>query len=230
MADTQQDLSAILDRIAHLKALEERPGTPEEAAAATAAIQRLMFRYNLSEFEVNSAKRQASGAYGRMMIDLQSVAPWRRDLLFEVCECNFAKMVFYGTTSSMASVVGQKHNLEVVIGLYDYLQSTIDRLAREEHNDRPVPIRGSFTRFALAFGAGATHSVVERLRQQWEESRQAENNETALVVMDDELKSAFDDFFPYLITSDTRMDLDTSGLLAGIAAGQKINLAKQVEA
>jgi hypothetical protein len=230
VAEQQQDLTAILDRIAHLKALEERPGTPEEAAAATAAIQRLMFRYNLDEMAVNSATRKASGAYGRIMIDIGSVSPWRRDLIAGVCQYNFAKMVYHGIMNPTVSLVGQRHNLEVVVGLYDYLQSTIERLIKEEFADMPIQIRGSFTVFSFSFGSGATNAVIDRLREQWEQSRQAENNETGLVLLDDELKVAFDDFFPNLTSVDTSMSLNYDALMAGVVAGSKINLAKQVEA
>lgn len=230
MAEKQPDLSAIMDKIAHLKALEERPGTPEEAANATAAIQRLMFRYNLDQAMVDSATRQASGAYGRMGLDLGSIAPWRRELFSKVCEFNFAKPIYASLTSPTVSVVGQKHNIITVIGMYDFLQTTIQRLADEDYEDQPVQMRGGKTRHEFSFGTGAAQSVIDRLQAQWDASRSSANNETGLVVLTDELDAAFTDFYPDIRYASHEAEIDYLAFANGVKAGDTINLAKQVEA
>lgn len=229
MAEQAQNLTAILDRIAHLKALEERPGTPEEAAAATAAIQRLMYRYNLDQVQVDAAQRGTSGAYGRVMLDMGSLAPWRRTLLSGVCHYNFTKSVFSGLFSSIVSLIGQKHNIAVTTGLFDYLQSTIERLAREEYADTPTFVRKPLTDFCFAFGVGATESVLDRLREQWLASQASGNDETALVLLDDDLQNAMNDFYPGFSYLDNEAMVDAMAFTKGQEAGKAINLAKQVE-
>lgn len=54
---TAENLKPILDKIARLKNLAAQPGTPEEAAAALAAIGRLVAHHNLSEAQVEMADR-----------------------------------------------------------------------------------------------------------------------------------------------------------------------------
>src|SRR4051812_4255385 len=90
----QKHLTAILDKIARLKGLAQRPGTPEEAAAALAAIQRLMIRHNLDQQQIDAAGRHDERGFEKEDVDLGAAMNWRRVLLQGICKYTFCDVVF----------------------------------------------------------------------------------------------------------------------------------------
>lgn len=230
-----QEITAILDKIARLKTLAERPGTPEEAAAAVAAIQRLMLRYNLSEAQVSTANRNEKHGFDSVRFDLGSTMSWRSHLMNAICNYTFCKAVF-DHKGSKVNIIGEQHNIAIVTGLYDFLVGEVMRLADVGWNALTAEDRwGSTVRsWKNAFRLGAGQTLGARLRDQFKEQAKAED-ETAVnalvVVKNDALARAAREFFPNSRASNTRASMsDQRGYVAGQIAGKGINLARQIEA
>lgn len=229
------DLTAILDKIARLRGLADRPGTPEEAAAAVAAIQRLMLRYNLTQAQVDGASRNDQHGYEKVTIDLGAGMNWRRYLLHAICDYSFCKVVF-PPKGRGAYIIGEQHNIAIVTGLYDYLVNEVMRLADVGWDVlSPMDKRFSTVRaWKNSFRIGAGQTLRDRLKAQFEEQKRAEGEASVnalVVVKNDALARAMREFFPNSRQTRSRSSLsDRNGYNAGVVAGRSINLAKQIEA
>lgn len=228
------DLTVVLDKITKLKALAHRPGTPEEAAAATAAIQRLIFRHNLTELQVDQAGRDERRSLDRHDHNLSAKrgasTQWLRRLVYEVCRTNFCIVVNIG--KQRVSIVGTDYNATSAWNLYEFLETEIRRLGEVgweavRHNyDRPSD---HAVRWKNDFYHGAVTAVAERLQRQFEESkRQNEGGSALVLVNEEELRNAVAHHFGK--TRQNRADVRVSDAYArGVRAGHRINLAKQIE-
>lgn len=232
---THSDLAPILDKIARLKGLAERPGTPEEAAAATAAISRLMLRYNLSEMQVDAAGRNDRQGFDNTDYDLGASMMWRKNLMSRIARYSFCEAIFDHKGRGV-HIVGERHNVQIVTGLFEYLTEAIMRLA-DEGWDALDSFEKSYNNargWKHAFRTGAGQTVGERLEEQYRQHKaeaQAEDSQTGalVIVKDKELAEAVRKFYPRLRNSSSRASFSNgSGLAAGQAAGRQINLASQI--
>jgi hypothetical protein len=231
----EKNLKSILDKIARLKGLAERPGTPEEAAAALAAIQRLAIKHNLDQAEISAAGRNDERGFEKEGFNLGAAMNWRRNLLQAICKYTFCDVVF-AASGAHANIVGERHNIEIVKGMYDYLVTEVMRLAQVGWEALPATEQGSTTirRWKNAFRIGAQATLRQRLHDQFEEQKAAEGEEKVgalVVVKDAALAEAVAGFFPNTKTTRSRASMsDANGYLAGQLAGMGINLAAQIEA
>lgn len=234
MTTATTDLTAILDKIARLKALEAQPGTPEEAAAATAAIQRLMLRHNLTEAQVSTAGRNDQSGYDSTRYDIGAATMWRKYLMHTVAETTFCTAVFDHAGRGV-NIVGEKHNVAVATGLYEYLSEAIERLADEgwEHDGKYQP-GTTARRWKHAFRTGATNTVMQRLKDQFAYAKRQEdaagNDTSALVVVKgNELARAVRKLHPRSRSTASRAQTsDAHGAARGREAGRGISLADQI--
>lgn len=122
------------DRLVKLQALLERPGTMGEAAAATAAFQRLMLRYNLKLEDLPKGQRSPYGIENLALFPegTQDQHFWRIHLLHALAHFNFCRVLIYQEGSTgVVSLVGEAHNRALVKRWYLQLGSVYERLARE---------------------------------------------------------------------------------------------------
>lgn len=117
----------IIDRIQKLLALATSPNENEAAQAAAKACALLM-QYNLSLEDVKSAERKAN------LIELEEIenhrrkVHWKGNLAVTIAKANFCQAWWTGGQITLA---GRPHNRAIVKSLYDYLTSTIERLATQ---------------------------------------------------------------------------------------------------
>lgn len=224
------ELDAVMDKVARLKTLAERPGTPEEAAAAVSAIQRLMTKYNLTQMQVNAASRNTERGFDRFEIDLGAKLQWRQVLLNAICEYGYCKFVFSSANSRNGFIVGEQHNVVVAKELYAYLVAEIYRLA-DVGWDNIVQWGMSKAKWCHSFRVGAAFAVAERIKQDFlaDQQRQEASTSALVVVYEDDLNNAMARFFPRMGAGRKRITVaDAHGYGRGQAAGKKINLAKQI--
>jgi DNA-binding transcriptional MocR family regulator len=230
----EKNLKQILDKIARLKGLADRPGTPEEAAAALAAIQRLMLKHNLDQQQVDLADRNDERGFEKEPFDLGAAMNWRRTLLQAIAKYTFCDVVF-NHSGRGAHIIGERHNIEIVKGMYDYLVGEVMRLADVGWNDLSATEQSfsKIRRWKNAFRIGAGATLRQRLQEQFDAQKQAEGEEAVnalVVVKDAALAQAVKDFFPKTRLSSTRSSLsDLHGYEAGQLAGLGINLASQID-
>ena len=231
MAD---EMRTILDKIAKLKTLAERPGTPEEAVAAIAAIQRLMLKHNMSEAQVDGATRNDERGFVKEEYDIGAAMIWRRLLLISIARYTFCEVVF-AYSGRGANIIGEKHNIAAVKGLYEYLVDAVMRLADESWDklDRWDRDNAKVRRWKNAFRIGAGDALRRRLKEQFEAQKKeaGESSVNALVVVNNAaLRTAVKEFFPRIQSSKTQPGMsDGNGYGAGLVAGRSVNLAKQIE-
>lgn len=245
MTDTQQvNMAAVLEKIALMKELQERAGTPGEAAAAAAGIQRLMFKYNISEIEVRQAKRDESEGFEREDYNLHSRDSWRAYLMNYIAEFNFCRMVYRNgmKKGNIAILVGKEHNIIVTKNLYEYLSDELVRLAdiawKEEvkgaklkqHSYTSGPSLNARS-FKHAFFHGATQEIYQRLKRQRQESMEEAGTSSALVVVEEEaLNDAIKQMFGRLRSGSNVTINDARGYGRGKEAGRSVNLVDQIGA
>lgn len=252
---TDSQLDAMLVRIQKLMALTTSP-SEGEATAAAEMVQKLLFKYNLTMAQVDTAK-QANGQrdirtkYQNNTVSLGvergQVANWRRDLMYQIARHNFCRSLQWAGQPRM-QLIGQPHNVEAVIQMFDYLTAAIDRLSAEgweqakAENGGKAPLvfvrtkktYGYFPQHAKqyrsSFSHGAVSRVSARLREMRDALRTADAESMALVVVSDkELTEAVNSFYSSLSRKTvSRPGIDSAAYAAGQAAGNKISLDKQV--
>lgn len=228
--NTTADLSNVMTKLANLKALASQPGTADEAAAALAAIQRLMMRHDISEVELASIGEAEREPVAQEDYDLGSSYTWRKILLVTLAKSGNCQVMF-AARGSGAHIFGRKHNTAVVIGMYEYLIQAINRLADEGwsradlYTKRTEHARG----WKNAFRVGATKTICERIDAQRKEVVASEGG-SALVVADDAAaRSALVKAFPQSRSRTARAAGNSAdGVAAGVVAGGGVSLDGQV--
>ena len=220
----------ILSRIKKLLALtEDRGATPEEAAAAAAKAQSLLFEHNLSMASVDSheigAKVESIENIDVNMDANARTITWKRSLLFIVAKCNFCKGV-YKPGSTIMHVIGKPSNVEIVQYMAEHIGREIERLAKL-HSKTTL---GSKAAFVNSFCRGAVVTIQDRLKAQMVQNEHASAACTALVVQSKgALDLAVKSFYPVLVSARSSGRVSNySGYEAGREAGKNIGLHKGV--
>lgn len=228
---TGSELDSIVLKIQKLLALSQS-SNEHEAALAAARAQDLLFRYNLDMASVADATNPRT-AYARNFFTIGSgkALEWKRDLVFVLARFNFCRAFTYSGSKTMA-IVGQRHNYEVVTGLYDYLSAAFGRL-----------VERAFTEYRLAGGAehhltyktswllGAVAGVRAQLLAQQQANKAASEASSALVLVKDaELDAAVNDLIGGVVPRKGASAKSVSGYGAGYQTGRTIGLHKQVQA
>lgn len=224
------ELDAVMDKIARLKQLSERPGTPDEAAAAVSAIQRLMRRHNLTQMQVNSAKRNTEVGFDKFEADLGAVQMWRQGLMGAICKYGYCTFLMNAGGRS-GYIVGEAHNVVVAKELYEYLVGEINRLATDGWRRYRYKATTNKRVWCHAFRVGAADAVVLRIKTDFMAEKKAAvaSSNSLVVVYENDLARAVQNFFPHVTSTRRRMSVSSSaGYANGAEAGRQINLAKQI--
>lgn len=250
MTQDNTNIDAVLTRIQKLLALSQSPNE-HEAAAAAAKAQELLFKYNLSMMDVQTGdkKRPVIERYNRRTVVLgkkREVLNWRRDLLRSLARLNFCRTVDV-IGAEYTNLIGEDHNIEVVLNLYDYLFATIERLSAEgweatkRENGGKAPVVWSDVvhryvsqhakNYRSSFSHGAVHSVIDRLNDQQAKSVVDAGSNALVVIAEEELTEAVNHIFSNSLVrrKQLRSDLDARAFGAGKEAGKRISLMDEVD-
>ena len=179
-----------------------------EAALAMAKAQELLTKYNLEQAQIEAAMSEAQRQQ-RYDKSTHSVGgtkaewQWRKHLLNVLASTNFRESIGY-TGEGRVALVGQPHNVEVVVYLYDYLVGELKRIAKDDYKrDRRTPFTGvagmGLAAYTRAFMYGAAQAIHARLAKQSSEAQRTDSATMALVVQSDaDLKAAVTRYFPSL--------------------------------
>lgn len=243
--------AAIISKIQKVMTLAERGGTPEEAAAAAAKVQQLLFRHNLTMTDVTAVsdaqniKAQYANTTVNLGVERRQVVGWRRDLLAALARLNFCYPLLWRGEPNM-QLIGKPENIAAVVQMYEYLATTIDRLSAEgwemtkKNNGGKAPtvwsdvvykyIPQHAKNYRGSFSQGAVYTVVDRLKAQRDADIHEHAGSTALMVVTErELEQAANNYYSNIGKAKTkRMDMDANAYESGQRAGAKIGLGKQV--
>lgn len=201
---SDQDLKTIAAKIAAIEALANGGATDGEIAAATAAINRLLTRYNISieraraiAGETESARQRAEAVKSnRYSNDAGKRFQWEIDLAEALAQAHYCKLLTQGAAYLF---IGKPHNASAAITIFARLRDVLSSMASahvKAYSDyitantlfSPKELKGSQSLRAvrLSYLAGAVRTIADRLAEQ----RRADNAEfngevTALVRVED---------------------------------------------
>ena len=131
MAEQQRQMDEILDKLAKLHALEDGAATQGEAEAASAAITRLLTRYNLDALDVRRRLGNQAAPLQFGQVRLTGIkSAWERTLLGAIARHNQSQAVFwtYGESSGDVTLFGPANTLPLIEEMFRTLARTVDHL------------------------------------------------------------------------------------------------------
>ena len=219
----------ILDQIKSimLKTDPTRGASQAEVEKAMEHIATLRFRHDISMEEINThvGADERKIAYVQVEHDILKNSQWRRDLMNALCYNMNCRMVTLHSkhNNHRVALVGQRHNVEIVTYLFDYLRVSLESLAEAAygvhqsiHGKRPNKTKrnmlydweitgDSGKSWKATFYQAAVRAINSRLAAQRkvdvhtvaQEHDVSDESIMALVVAKDEkLKEAYDKYFP----------------------------------
>lgn len=218
------NLQSILDKAQKLQSLAERAGTAEEAAVAASKLQDLMLRYNVTQAQVEGhvTEDEMDKQYYNFE-EKRNYRAFASTLYYNLADLNLCQAIYNPKTGS-STIIGKKHNIQIVHYLYAYLSREIKRLADKAARYQPNP--GVYRR---TFCIGAMNVVLRRLREA-KKTVQQETEQTNAIVLAEEglVKAAFDIAFPRTSKASGPSISDGGAYKAGREAGERIPLNQGV--
>lgn len=211
----------IIERIGKLLSLSESPNEAEAKEAAKKA-HKMLADYNLSisDIKIKSeviSKTKYGGKYEKS---------WRSHLLNGIAHYNYCRLVILKGRNRITGsfveykIYGREYNIKTVLMLYDYLEATIMRIARE--NMKEYSFFGGFDK--ENFKMGMVLSILNRME---DEKLKSEN---ALMCLSTEAAEAADKDNEHLIKVRERNGVDINGsFVAGYNEGKNISLNQQIK-
>jgi hypothetical protein len=195
-------MDKIIERIQKLLALAGNNPNENEASVAAAKAQELMEEYNISELHLN---RKSGHSAARSDVKKSGgLYQWQRKLWEEVSKLHFC--VYWSIKGLQKGakyehrILGSKVNVLSAELMANYLQDTVERLARERVNNQGALY---FTKDSIAYREGLADRLTDRLRTlRWEKERDARaakaaaGTANALTILDvaDAERDANDDY------------------------------------
>lgn len=164
--DTQFDpkIEAVIEKVRKLLALADGNDNEHQAEAATTKARELLEAYNLdiaaisktgNKFAPREKHKLRGGLYG-----------WQRVLWNQVASINFCRYYFIRGLRAGSSyehqLIGSKVNVISTTIMAQYLQDTIERLARKWVEENR-PGRSVFIKEAIAFREGMANRLANRM-------------------------------------------------------------------
>ncbi|MEH1922231.1 DUF2786 domain-containing protein [Nostoc sp.] len=154
------ELEKIADKIRKLFALSQSPNEAEASAAAVKA-QEMLTRHNLSIASLQDWTPQPLEE--EVIRQFKRMTSWKFILLSGVCWGNYCCAIarHYHSGSKMI-ILGRKVNIVSTRIQFEYLEQTIERLAKQAVGDRA---------FRNAFKLGAANRLVNRILENREQQK-----------------------------------------------------------
>ena len=220
----------ILQRVqALLSKTVEKGCTPEEAAAAAALAQNLLFKYNLSFAQAKDHRKADKEDITKHTTKAKGAKVsfrWRQSLAGVIAKYNWCEVIV-DARSEIYWIIGKPSNVAVVEYLAEVVGDQIHKLgqtacSRQATSQRP---------YYMSFCRGAVHTIGQRLARQQEENVAAATGSTALVVQSKaDIERAVSTFFPKLKTGRATKIGNLDGYFAGKKAGETIQMNKGIGA
>jgi hypothetical protein len=196
------DIDAIIEKINHLQRLSTDSGaTVHEAASAAAAIQRLLFTYNLTMYEVRLQTKADAPRYGKHTMNMGTkigtpTNNWKSLLIQYLCMTNFCKVAFYSGTDR-CEIVGAAENVEVVNHMFNWLVEELSAAKKRAWKAYDSYYRKEeYVSFHRSFLETAAKTVASRLYAIYVEQQGSSTGSTALVIQSNkEVDEAFESYY-----------------------------------
>lgn len=226
---TEYNLKDIVAKIAKLREVARRAGTPEEAAVFAEKVQSMLLKYNLAETELDSFRPDDLSAFINDE-GLPVGGRWRPMLLIEVARSSFVEMVVDWKRDKKGNrfyrMIGRPENVEVAKETYLWLIEQISDMASKGFKDAYTDM--GRTAWMNAFKNGAAEIVSRRLAMQRMEQERVVEQSKALMVVNDQSKAALAKFYPQVGKSKALGGKERYGEAyeTGRRAGADVNLSR----
>jgi hypothetical protein len=223
-------LQAVIDKIQKLRALAGNNSSLEEANAATAAANRLIDEYRLSESELatNDPTLDPMEEDEGYIYTSGKITPWKAYLIkvlarhYGVAHFNdITKDLFSGRKVSRYKLVGRKSDMQITNYMYAWLVLTCQQLSDQEAKGR-----------GRIYIASYCSGFVEGIKEQLAASRlQAQITATSMAIVRLDSRRAEARAFMYANNTNLRSvrsasysQKDGDGFAAGKERGESIHL------
>lgn len=249
MDNEAQQRERVIERVKKLLALSTSPNENEAAAAAEKA-QALLAEYNLSIADLKTGEKKEDEVYFDEDAEMTDSRPWRRQLAAMTAKMFFCThfFMFHYFDNPRNKVgykrrdqhifVGSRGNAEVARLMFEYFNSTIERLAREAGRNE-ARRRSSFEN---SFKHAAANRLCWRIKERIDAAARGDikgsdgRNLPALVGLLEgsqaRNRAAIDERLSDVKSIALRPDgagRNEKGMRAGDEAGKKIGLDQQVQ-
>ena len=238
----------ILEKLRKMMCLKESAqsiGNEGEAAAAAAAITRLLITYNLSETDIPTEERIENPIVAEEIPFRPEVSSgeWYSSLISVVCHYNMCRLLIISTRKENGrlsrdkfQIVGRKKNVEVVLFLVSFLSSKFYQIGKREypaykeecqlrHGCAPKSLAMYMRSYLCGCVSGLNDKFLSEKRQ-----LQLECDITALAVSS---KAEIDEFLKDVKISKSReskQSVDSISAGRGYKTGRNIEINKGVYA
>lgn len=221
------DNSAILSKIAKLRAKAQGTDNKNEAEIFAAKVAELMAEHNLEEAQLN-ARTNGSAPIGDHTFTGRAPDRWRELIVMGCAELYWCKLYIKHTGRGKRQFVfcGREHNAVVAMAMTEYLFATVKRMAREFS-----PNRATQTDFRKGASLTLYSRMVAMAKAQRTEPSTVKGRGNLPVVVEQEqvaLASYMADKGLGQARRGKGMRMGVAGGIAGKAAGNRIQLNKQV--
>lgn len=163
---------------------QHKSSTPGEIENASMKVQEMLLKYNLSLSDVQSRGEKKS--VGEKLFDLAGKqgrhdSDWVCSLVNVLAKNNLCRALYFPQHKRM-SVIGQDHNVEIVLYLTDQLIPRINQACKDAWvTYQPAGGDEKRNTFRRGFLKGCVAGIASKLQQQKERMEQENNNILALV-------------------------------------------------
>lgn len=227
----------VIEKVAKLLALATGKGTtPEEAATAAAAAQRLMLRHRIERAEVDAVDADDPIAFtassgspgeGRQEAFLYQRKRWQLDLLKAIATSNGCMPVITRKerAGKWVELVGRRSDLEICGYLWGYLAGEIERLKTQQ-------TRGWSAAHKSHFCLGAAHTIAVALARETAAAAGSDGTPAGALVLSSRYEAAKAWYFERnpgaRFVGSRRATVDPLSYHAGRTAGAEVSIRKGV--
>ena len=200
MENQNEKLDAIQKKLRKLQKMYEGAkaiNSEGEAAAAAAAIQRILTEYNLTIDEIGGEPERSEVIQQKESGNVfDSIGgQWEQKLYSVLCKYNFCRCFIYGASYKRLVLIGTKENLEMVHWLKEVLASKYVELSAKAYKEYKKSAQYAFNpirrhKYQRSFLIGCTSGLDQKLFDERERDKRDERV-CALVVKHD---AALDDY------------------------------------
>jgi hypothetical protein len=227
-------MEAILQKLKKLQALADRAGSVAEAENALARIQEMLTKYNIAMAEVENyvpVEKDDIVIDRHNLDDYQSYhdGGFAYDLIATLAQFNFCRVIGHGVRINSKhrqgefSIVGQRHNVDVVVYMYHYVLNNVKILAADAWKAYDRSGTKIKTVYCRHFFAGAVKAIGHRL------AKQVVSCTDIILHNNKAIDAKVIDTWPKLRTAAPRRNYGSEMEFEGYLAGKKLDLNQALE-
>jgi hypothetical protein len=222
----EEKRAEIIEKIMKVLALSQSPNQ-NEAAAALARAQRMLYKHNLKMEDIENYNRKEKNKYTYKRLKLGSNRRWRI-LLASVIARNFLCESVQAGKSQYVDIVGTEENIQVVLQVIPFVERQIDMMSELAFGRQGI---GSKTKWKDSFCRGAKDTIETRLKESKESFMLEGETSKALIVQTElEIKEELPRIFGKIFyKTQRRKPVYTSAYEEGKRQGHNVKIFKEIQ-